>query len=66
VNGNTLFANDSDQASHGGELAAAVTADVVAQIDVTEFGAVLIEEADGRRSAGTSRSSTRPAWRSRT
>jgi alanine dehydrogenase len=40
-----------EQASHGGELAAAVEAGVVARDDVTELGAVLAGEADGRRSA---------------
>jgi ornithine cyclodeaminase/alanine dehydrogenase-like protein (mu-crystallin family) len=47
-----LFCDDWEQASHGGELAAAVGAGVVARTDVTELGAVLIGEADGRRSAG--------------
>ena len=47
-----LFCDDWEQASHGGELAAAVEAGVVAQADVTELGAVLTGEADGRRSAG--------------
>jgi ornithine cyclodeaminase/alanine dehydrogenase-like protein (mu-crystallin family) len=47
-----LFCDDWEQASHGGELTAAVTAGVVQRTDVTEFGAVLIGEADGRRSAG--------------
>jgi ornithine cyclodeaminase/alanine dehydrogenase-like protein (mu-crystallin family) len=47
-----LFCDDWEQASHGGELAAAVEAGVVARADVTEIGAVLVGEADGRRSAG--------------
>jgi alanine dehydrogenase len=47
-----LFCDDWEQASHGGELTAAVAAGVVQRTDVTEFGAVLIGEADGRRSAG--------------
>ncbi|MGH3137898.1 MAG: ornithine cyclodeaminase family protein [Gaiellaceae bacterium] len=47
-----LFCDDWEQASHGGELAAAVEAGVVARHDVTELGAVLVGEADGRRSAG--------------
>jgi ornithine cyclodeaminase/alanine dehydrogenase-like protein (mu-crystallin family) len=47
-----LFCDDWEQASHGGELAAAVSAGVVTRGDVTELGAVLIGEADGRRSAG--------------
>ena len=41
-----------EQASHGGELAAAVDAGVVSQADVTEFGSVLTGNAEGRRSAG--------------
>ena len=47
-----LFCDDWEQASHGGELAGAVEAGVVARADVTELGAVLTGEADGRRSAG--------------
>ena len=47
-----LFCDDWEQASHGGELAAAVAGGVVARADVTELGAVLVGEADGRRSAG--------------
>ena len=47
-----LFCDDWEQASHGGELAAAVEAGVVGRDDVTELGAVLVGEADGRRSAG--------------
>ena len=47
-----LFCDDWEQASHGGELAAAVATGVVARGDVTELGAVLVGEADGRRSAG--------------
>ena len=47
-----LFCDDWEQASHGGELAAAVDASVVVRDDVTELGAVLVGEADGRRSAG--------------
>jgi len=43
--------DDFEQASHGGELAAAVEAGVVARADVTEIGAVLVGDADGRRSA---------------
>ena len=41
-----------EQASHGGELAAAAEAGAIARADVTEFGAVLTGETDGRRSAG--------------
>ncbi len=47
-----VFCDDWEQASHGGELAAAVEAGRVARDDVTELGAVLLGEADGRRSAG--------------
>jgi alanine dehydrogenase len=46
-----LFCDDWEQASHGGELAAAVEAGLIGRQDVTELGAVLIGEADGRRSA---------------
>jgi alanine dehydrogenase len=47
-----LFCDDWEQASHGGELAAAVEAGAVNRSDVTELGAVLVEEVEGRRSAG--------------
>ena len=47
-----LFCDDWEQASHGGELAAGVAAGVVSPDSVTELGAVLTGEADGRRSAG--------------
>jgi alanine dehydrogenase len=47
-----LFCDDWEQASHGGELAAGVDAGVVTRDSVTEIGAVLTGEADGRRSAG--------------
>jgi alanine dehydrogenase len=47
-----VFCDDWEQASHGGELAAAVEAGAVTRETVTELGAVLIGEADGRRSAG--------------
>jgi ornithine cyclodeaminase/alanine dehydrogenase-like protein (mu-crystallin family) len=47
-----LFCDDWEQASHGGELAAGVEAGVVERDSVTEIGAVLTGEADGRRSAG--------------
>jgi ornithine cyclodeaminase/alanine dehydrogenase-like protein (mu-crystallin family) len=47
-----LFCDDWEQASHGGELAAAVAAGVVERDDVTELGAVLVGVADGRRNAG--------------
>ncbi len=44
------FCDDWEQASHGGELAAAVEAGVVTRADVTELGAVLAGDAEGRRS----------------
>ena len=47
-----LFCDDWEQASHGGELATAVSRGLVAGSDVTELGAVLTGESDGRRSAG--------------
>ena len=47
-----LYCDDWEQASHGGELAAAVDAGVVGRSDVTELGAVLAGSADGRRNAG--------------
>ena len=47
-----LFCDDWEQASHGGELAAAVAAGAVRREDVTELGKVLTGEADGRRSTG--------------
>jgi ornithine cyclodeaminase/alanine dehydrogenase-like protein (mu-crystallin family) len=47
-----LFCDDWEQASHGGEVAAAVSASAIGPDDVTELGAVLVGEADGRRSAG--------------
>jgi ornithine cyclodeaminase/alanine dehydrogenase-like protein (mu-crystallin family) len=46
-----LFCDDWEQASHGGELAAAVEAGVVDRADVTELGSVLAGQAYGRRSA---------------
>jgi ornithine cyclodeaminase/alanine dehydrogenase-like protein (mu-crystallin family) len=46
-----LFCDDWEQASHGGELATAVERGMVTSDDVTELGAVLTGEADGRRSA---------------
>ena len=45
-----LFCDSWEQASHGGELAAAVDAGLVTRDDVTELGAVLAGEAEGRRS----------------
>jgi ornithine cyclodeaminase/alanine dehydrogenase-like protein (mu-crystallin family) len=44
-----LFCDDWEQASHGGELAAAVEAGLVARDGVTELGRVLAGEAEGRR-----------------
>lgn len=46
-----LFCDDWEQASHGGELAAAVAAGAVTRDRVTELGQVLAGRADGRRSA---------------
>ena len=45
-----LFADDWEQASHGGELAHAVEEGVVARADVTALGDVLAGTAEGRRS----------------
>lgn len=44
-----LFCDDWEQASHGGELAAAVTAGLVTHDEVTDLGAVLTGEEEGRR-----------------
>jgi ornithine cyclodeaminase/alanine dehydrogenase-like protein (mu-crystallin family) len=44
-----VFCDEWAQASHGGELAAAVDAGAITREDVTELGAVLTGEADGRR-----------------
>ncbi|HZO48701.1 MAG TPA: ornithine cyclodeaminase family protein [Gaiellaceae bacterium] len=46
-----VFCDDWEQASHGGELAAAVSAGAIARDDVTELGRVLAGKAEGRRSA---------------
>jgi alanine dehydrogenase len=46
-----VFCDEWEQASHGGELAAAVAAGAIARADVTELGLVLTGEAEGRRSA---------------
>ena len=43
-----LFCDEWEQASHGGELAAAVEAGVVGRDGVTELGAVLTGELEGR------------------
>jgi ornithine cyclodeaminase/alanine dehydrogenase-like protein (mu-crystallin family) len=45
-----LFCDDWEQASHGGELAHAVEAGLLARDDVTELGGVLTGTASGRRS----------------
>jgi ornithine cyclodeaminase/alanine dehydrogenase-like protein (mu-crystallin family) len=45
-----VFCDEWEQASHGGELAAAITAGAIGREDVTELGAVLIGTAAGRTS----------------
>jgi ornithine cyclodeaminase/alanine dehydrogenase-like protein (mu-crystallin family) len=45
-----VFCDEWEQASHGGDLAAAVAAGAIARTDVTELGAVLLGNAEGRRS----------------
>src|SRR5205085_11076135 len=45
----SLFCDDWAQASSGGELAGAVAAGRVVRDDVTALGAVLVDEAAGRR-----------------
>jgi ornithine cyclodeaminase/alanine dehydrogenase-like protein (mu-crystallin family) len=47
-----VFCDDWEQASHGGECAAAVEAGVLSREDVTEIGRVLTGEAEGRRDRG--------------
>jgi alanine dehydrogenase len=47
-----LFCDDWEQASHGGELAAAVGAGSINEEQVTELGDVLAGKAEGRRSDG--------------
>ncbi len=47
----SLFCDEWEQASHGGELTAVVVAGRVSRADVTELGAVLAGAASGRRSA---------------
>jgi alanine dehydrogenase len=44
-----VFCDDWEQASHGGELAAAFEAGLVAREDATQIGAVLTGDASGRR-----------------
>jgi alanine dehydrogenase len=46
-----LFCDDWEQASHGGELAHAVDSGAIERGDVTQLGAVLAGDAEGRRSA---------------
>ena len=46
----SIYCDEWEQASHGGELAAAVEAGAITRDDVTELGAVLVGEAEGRRS----------------
>jgi alanine dehydrogenase len=46
-----IYCDDWEQASHGGELAAAVEAGLVGEADAGLIGAVLTGEAEGRRSA---------------
>lgn len=48
---NILFVRALEQASHGGELAGAVEAGAVSRADVTDLGAVLVGDAEGRRNA---------------
>lgn len=45
-----VFCDEWEQASHGGELAAAVEAGAITRAEVTELGAVLIGAATGRAS----------------
>ena len=44
-----IFCDEWEQASHGGELAAAVETGAIGRSDVTELGAVLVGAAEGRR-----------------
>jgi alanine dehydrogenase len=46
-----VFCDDWEQASHGGECAAAVEAGLLEPGDVTELGRVLADDVDGRSSA---------------
>jgi alanine dehydrogenase len=45
-----IFCDEWEQASHGGDLAAAVEAGAISRTDVTDLGAVLTGEAEGRTS----------------
>ena len=47
----SIYCDEWEQASHGGELAAAVGAGAITRDDVTELGAVLTGEAAGRADA---------------
>jgi ornithine cyclodeaminase/alanine dehydrogenase-like protein (mu-crystallin family) len=47
----SVFCDDWEQASHGGECAAALEAGLLRRADVTELGNVLAGDAEGRRSA---------------
>ena len=49
VSKSIIFVYNCEQASHGGECAAAVEAGVLDRDDVTELGLVLAGEAAGRR-----------------
>ncbi len=49
-----VFCDDWTQASHNGDLVHAVEAGVLQRDDVTELGAVLAGDAEGRRSADES------------
>ena len=44
-----VFCDDWEQASHGGELAAAVEAGLLGREDIAQIGDVLLGEAEGRR-----------------
>ena len=47
-----VFCDDWEQASHGGELAAAFDAGLIGRVGVTQLGDVLAGQAPGRTSAG--------------
>ena len=49
-----VFCDDWEQASHGGECAAAVETGVLSRGDVTEIGPVIVGAAEGRRDANES------------